>query len=235
MRTRIILCAHGTGSHSGRSAVASLVNSVRTEADEFDVVDAFVDVQQPVLADVLTETDHCRIVVPLMLSHDLATMEVLDAVAVDGDLVRVAEPIGPDWALAEIGAQRLFEAGALPTDSIVMVAPQADGPKTLADLSRAARLLSAVWGGRVHVGVLDGVGTPVDEAIDIAKAYKRRVVVSKYALTSGEASAAMGRLGADVVTAPLLGAGVADPQLVDLVLSRAIGRKRPSELDLASG
>ncbi len=233
MRTRIILCTHGTVSHAGRSAVVSLVNAVRRAATEVAVVDAFLDVQQPLLADVLAESDGPEVVVPLLLSGDEATAAVLRQVGCDHNLVRVTEPIGPNWALAEIGAQRLIEAGAKPSDSIVMVAAHTDGPGALADVRLAARLLSAVWGGRVHIGVLEGVGTPVDEAIDIAKAYKKRVVVSKYALTSGEASAAMGKLGADVVTAPLLGAGVPDARLVSLVIDRVLGRDSLAERSLA--
>ncbi len=223
MRTRIILCAHGTTSHSGRSALSSLVNAVRRESRGHDVVDAFVDVQQPLLADVVGETGGRRVIVPLLLSHDSEADGFLRRAAGD-EMVRVAPAVGPDWVLAEIGVRRLIEAGARPSDSIVMVAPHADGPAALTDIGKAARLLSAVWGGRVHVGVVDGDGTSVEEALDVARAYKKRVVVSMYELASGEGASAIGRLGADVVTAPLLGAGAPDPQLVSLVLARATTR-----------
>lgn len=224
LRTRIILCAHGTTSHSGRSAITTLVNAVRREAIDHEVVDAFVDVQQPLVTEVLGETSGRRVIVPLMLAHDTATDQVLRAASAGDDLVRVAPSLGPDWVLAEIGVRRLIEAGARPADTIVMVAPEADSAMALADIAKGARLLSAVWGGRVHVGVMAGEGTPVAEALDVARAYKRRVVVSQYALTSSESSAAIGRLGADVVTAPLLGSGAPDPRLVTLVMSRATSR-----------
>lgn len=234
MRTRIVLCAHGTTSHRGRSALSSLVNAVRREAVGCDVADAFVDVQQPLLADVLTETSGRRVVVPLMLAHDPETFAALRTATEADELVRVAPAIGPDWVLAEIGVRRLIEAGARTGDTIVMVVPRVDGPRALADVGKAARLLSAVWGGRVHVGVLSGDGTPVEEALDVARAYKRRVVVSMYELVSGEGTAAIGRLGADVVTAPLLDAGAADPQLAALVMNRATTRGSWVEVDAAA-
>jgi hypothetical protein len=113
------------------------------------------------------------------------------------------------------------------------VAPHADGSPALADVSKAARLLSAVWGGPVHVGVVDAVGTPVEDALDVARAHNRRVVVSMYALASGEGASAIGRLGADVVTAPLLGAGAPDPRLVSLALERADVLGAPGEVGSA--
>lgn len=227
------MCSHGTTSHIGRSAIASLVNAVRRQAPACEVVDAFVDVQQPSLADVVAETSGPRVIVPLLLSHDCETARLMNEVAATDPLVRVAPAVGPDWVLAEIGVRRLIEAGAKPSDTIVMVAPHADGSPALADVSKAARLLSAVWGGPVHVGVVDGVGTPVEDALDVARAHNRRVVVSMYALASGEGASAIGRLGADVVTAPLLGAGAPDPRLVSLALERADVLETPGEVGSA--
>lgn len=234
MSTRIIVCGHGTTSHLGRSALASLVNAIRRQAPGCEVVDAFVDVQQPSLADVVAETSGPRVIVPLLLNHDCATAKLMNEVAADDPSVRVAPAMGPDWVLAEIGVRRLIEAGAKPSDTIVMVAPQADGSKALADVSKAARLLSAVWGGPVHVGVVDGVGTAVEDALDVARAHNRRVVVSMYALASGEGASAIGRLGADVVTAPLLGAGAPDPRLVSLALERARVLETPGQVGSAT-
>ncbi|MFS0884658.1 sirohydrochlorin chelatase [Aeromicrobium sp. 179-A 4D2 NHS] len=222
MRTRIIVCGHGTTSIAGRTALSRLVNAVRRQARGYEVVDAFVDVQHPLLPDVVAETPGPRVVVPLLLGHDEAASMLLRSVAASDEMIRIAPPVGPDWVLAEIGVRRLIEAGARPSDTIVLVAPHVNGRRALADVSSAARLLSAVWGGPVHVGVVEGDGTPVDQALDIARAHNQRVVVALYDLAPGEGSARIGRLGADVVTAPLLGADAPDPQLVSLALSRAV-------------
>jgi len=224
MRPRVVLCAHGTSSHLGRAALSSLVNAVRRAAGAYEIADAFVADQHPLLSDVLAESGGRSIVVPVVLSRDVRTAAVLRDAAASSDLVRVTAPVGPDWVLAEIAVGRLIEAGSRPTDTIVMVAPEADGPRALADIGKAARLLSAVWGGPVHVGVVEGIGTPVEQALDVARAHQQRVVVSRYALTSGDPAAGIGRLGADVVTAPLLGSGAPDPRLVSLILARVGAR-----------
>ena len=68
MNRTLILCAHGAESARGRGALAGLVNAVRREAQDLDVVDAFVDVQEPTVAEVVGETSGPRAIVPLMLS-----------------------------------------------------------------------------------------------------------------------------------------------------------------------
>lgn len=230
MKATLILCAQGSASHAGRSSLGALVNAVRREASEYEVVDAFIDIQQPTIADVVHETTGPRVVVPLMLAHDVAVgSDIMEAAHTSED-VKVTAPIGPDWALAEIGVRRLIEAGAKPDDTIVMAAGAVHSDRAVADVGKAARLLSAVWGGRVHVGFMDGVGSPIEDALDVGRAYGKRVVVSMYALTPGTTAGAIGRLGADVVTAPLLGSGPPDPRVVSLILGRAAARGSWSDL-----
>lgn len=221
MNRTLILCAHGSESLAGRSAFAGLVNAVRREARDLDVVDAFIDVQVPLIAEVVADTCGPRAVVPLMLTHGRpVAFDIVQATHLD-HAVTVTAPLGPDWTLAEIGVRRLFEAGARPDDTIVLAADRAGDDRAVGDVGTAARLLSAVWGGRVHVGTLGGPDTPLADAVDVARAYGRRVVVSSYVLTPGAVHDSMGAAGADVVTAPLLDGGPPDPRLVSLVVARA--------------
>lgn len=235
MNRRVVLAAHGSASGSGRAAFARLVNAVRREARELEVVDAFVDVEHPTVADVLAETCGPRTVVPLLLSADAPLRTAVGAPARLDPRVSVTPPLGPDWVLAEIGVQRLIEAGARSDDSIVLAAGRITDTAAVADLGKAARFLSAVWGGRVHLGLLDGPeGGPdlgIGDAIDIARAYGKRVVVSTHLLTEGRAHEQIAAAGADVVTAPLLNTGPPDPRLVALVVARA--RSRASSPDFA--
>jgi sirohydrochlorin ferrochelatase len=220
----LILCAHGTETPRGRAAFAGLVNAVRREAQDLDVVDAFVDVQHPPIADVVRETAGPRAVVPLMLAYDRpVSIDIVQASHLD-TAVTVTAPLGPDWVLAEVGVRRLFEAGARSDDTIVLAADIATDDRAVSDVGKAARLLSAVWGGRVHVGTLGGPDTPLADAVDVARAYGRRVVVSSYLLTPGAVHDRMIEAGADVVTAPLLDGGQPDARLVSLVLDRARSR-----------
>jgi sirohydrochlorin ferrochelatase len=217
----LILCAHGTESSRGRHALAGLVNAVRREAQDLDVVDAFVDVQGPTIAEVVGETSGPRSVVPLMLSYDKpVSVDIVQASHLDPG-VAVTPPLGPDWVLAEIGVRRLFEAGARSHDTIVLAAGAATDERAIADIGKAARLLSAVWGGRVHVGTLGGPDTPLADAVDVARAYGQRVVLSTYLLTPGEVHDQLVAAGADVVTEPFLDGGPPDARIVSLVLARA--------------
>ncbi len=222
-KATLVVCAQGVETHAGRAALASVVQGVRRETREFDVVDAFVGTQHPDVAEVVAQLPGRRVVVPLTLWHDDEVEARLRHLASALPGVTVAAPIGPDWLLAELGVRRLIEAGARPGDSIVLAAGPAGSLRARHDIAKAARLLSAVWGGRVHVAG-DMSGPELAEAIDIARAYQRRVVVSIYALTMSQATSRIGRLGADVVTAPLLSAGAGEPGVISLVLARATAR-----------
>lgn len=224
MNRTLILCAHGAESSKGRHALSGLVNAVRREARGLDVVDAFVDVQEPVIADVVSETSGPRSLVPLMLTYDRPiSVDIVQASHLDHS-VTVTPPLGPDWVLAEVGVRRLIEAGARSHDTIVLAAGTATDDRAVADVGKAARLLSAVWGGRVHVGTLGGPDTPLADAVDVARAYGQRVVLSTYALTPGGVHDDIAAAGADVVTDPFLDGGPPDARIVSLVLARARSR-----------
>ncbi|MGZ5402363.1 MAG: sirohydrochlorin chelatase, partial [Aeromicrobium sp.] len=168
------------------------------------------------------------IIIPLLLSSgDHVSVDIARASDLD-PMVSAVPPLGPDWILAEIGVGRLFEVGAGPDDTIVLASAESASRQALEDVSKAARLLSAVWGGRVHVGSIGGGDTPIAEAVDIARAYGRRVVVSTYLLAPGDFYDRLQGCGADVITAPLLDGGRPDPRLVSLVLARS--RSQTSEL-----
>lgn len=225
LRKTVILCAYGSPTLAGRSALGSLINAVRREAPHFDVVDAYLDTQQPHLTDVIRSVSGPKIVVPLILGYDRAVQQaIVDGLDEPSDDVTLTPPVGPDWVLAELGVRRLIEAGAKPGDTILLAVDDADSDRAMSEVSKAARLLSAVWGGRVHIGAIHGTKAPLADALDVARAYNQRVVVSLYALAATAAANSIGRLGADVVTAPLLNAGLPEPRLIALVLSRINSR-----------
>lgn len=223
MNRTLILCSHGSTSHRGRAALASFVNAVRREAPYLDVVDAFVDVQEPDIDTVVSQTVGPRSIVPLMLTTDRSVAVDIARASHQDPSVSVTPPIGPDWITAEVGVRRLFEAGARPNDTILLAAGAVVGDRASDDVGKAARLLSAVWGGRVHVGTLSDEA-PLAEAVDVARAYGQRVVVSPYVLAPGTAHDHITDCGADVVTEPLLDGQAPDSRLVRLVLARALAR-----------
>lgn len=221
MTETIIACSHGTDHPQGRAAIAGLVGAIRREVHHREVLSAYVDVQEPRIDDVVRSTIGRRIIVPLLLSSGYhVNVDIARATQID-PLVSAVPPLGPDWVLAEIGVRRLIEVGAGPEDSIVLASAGSTEKSGLDDVSKAARFLSAVWGGRVHVGSIGGGDTPIGEAVDIARAYGRRVVVSTYLLAPGKFDDRLQGCGADVITAPLLDGGIPDPRLVNLVLARS--------------
>ena len=210
-------------SGSGRLALDRLVNAVRRESRDGEAIEAVIT-GSPSVAEVLATTLGPRVVVPLLLSSDTPLRTWVREPAAPHLHASVTAPLGPDWALAEMGVQRLIEAGARSDDSIVLAAEAVSGADAVADVCKAARFLSAVWGGRVHVGLLGGPGPPLADAIDIARAYGKRVVIASYVLTEGDAHDAMSAAGADVLTAPLVRAGAPDPRLVALIVARSRAR-----------
>ena len=222
----LFACSSGRSDPAERAALGSLVNAVRRDAPSVDVRDTPVDV-------LATDDSHppVRVAVPLTLTEG---SDVSAALAVahrhDPQLV-VAPALGPDWALAEICVQRLIEAGARKSDTIVLGVAGSDDAAAIEGYSRAARLVSAVWGGPVHIGSIGGRDTPLTDAVDIARAYGRRVVVASYVLTPGRDADMLRHCGADLVTAPLLDGGMPDPRLSALVVTRfhqALGAAAPA-------
>lgn len=226
MRHTLILCAHGTADRRGRAILGGLANAVRRELPTRTIAEAFVaDTEGPGVASVVGATSGPRTIVPLVVLGDVqARAEILAAADLD-PLVTVGAPLGPDWVLAEVGVRRLMEAGARPADTIVLAADRVSDEQSAADVSQAARLLSAVWGGAVHVGTTGGGDVSLGEAMDVARAYGTRVVLMPYLLAPCDALKQMvAEADADVVTAPVLDASAPDPRLVALVCARATSR-----------
>jgi sirohydrochlorin ferrochelatase len=161
-----------------------------------------------------------RVAVPLTLTDGTDVSAALAIAQRHDPTLRVAAPLGPDWAVAEICVQRLIEAGARKDDTIVLGVAGSDDDSAIEGFSRAARLVSAVWGGPVHLGSVGGRDTPLTDAVDIARAYGKRVVVAAYLLTPGRFHDMLRHCGADLVTAPLLDGGVPDHRLSALVVTR---------------
>ena len=211
----LLACSSGHADPAERAALGLLVNAVRRDAPSVDVRDTPVDMLAP--DDDLAPV---RVAVPLALTDGTDVSAALAIARRNDPSLVVAHALGPDWVLAEMCVQRLIEAGARKDDTIVLGVAGASDESAIEGYSRAARLVSAVWGGPVHIGSIGGRDTPLTDAVDIARAYGRRVVVSSYVLTPGRFADMLRHCGADLVTAPLLDGGLPDPRLVGLVVTR---------------
>jgi len=211
----LLVCWSGTTDSTGRAALLTLVNAVRRDAPSVDVRDVAAYTFRP-----QDSWSPVRVAVPLTLTDDTDVAHALATARRHDPTIRIAPALGPDWALAEICVQRLIEAGARKGDTIVLGVDGSDHDAAINGYSRSAQLLSAVWGGPVHVGSVGGRDTPLVDAVDIARAYGGRVVVASYLLTPGRHADALRHCGADLVTAPLLDGGPPDQRLVSLVIAR---------------
>lgn len=213
----VFVCSPATGESGVRPVLGAFVKALRHAVPSLEVRDVPID---HLPADDELEASHPRIVLPLSLTNHGQVAHAVAAECRRDPGLLSARALGPDWVLAEVSVRRLVDAGAHQGDTIVMGVMGSDDPAVIADYSRAAQFLSAVWGGPVHLGSIAGRDTSLGEAIDIARAYGKRVVIASYVLTPGPAADAMRSAGADVVTAPLLDGANPDRRLVNLVVER---------------
>ena len=214
----LVGCSHGTDSAAGRRAIASILADVRRVRPDLDVREAFVDVQQPAVADVVDDAlvTAPAVVVPLLLSVGFHTkVDVTAAVQRPG--AAAAPPLGPDPRLVEILVDRLARVAASRHDAVVLAAAGSSEPAAAEAVEEVARALAERLGRPVAVGYGAGAHPRVPEAVATARATSRgRVVVASYLLAPGYFLDRVLEAGADVVTAPL----APDPRLAELVLDR---------------
>ncbi|WP_367882060.1 nitrite reductase small subunit NirD [Rathayibacter oskolensis] len=228
-RTALVAASHGTSDDDGRRAVAALVEAVRRANPAVDVLDSFVDVQQPDVPAVLgtLEPGRAAVVVPLLLSAGYHVHVDLAEAATEAERpVRVSGALGPDPRLARVLARRLREAGLADGDRVVLAAAGSSDAGAVDDCWTTGRLLAAELGREVAVSFISAAEPRVPEAVAAERAAHAgaRVVVATYLLAPGYFAGLAASAGADLTSAPLLTA--VDPparELVDIV-SELFGR-----------
>jgi sirohydrochlorin ferrochelatase len=221
----LVACAHGTRDVAGRQAVRALVAAVAAARPGGQVREAFVDVQEPAVADVVREvTDAGRpaVVVPLLLSTGYH-VDVDIRAAVQGRTAVAAPALGPDDRLTMLVRERLRESGVSGRDVLVLAAAGSSDPAAAEAVAAVAKALRANHFGPVTIGYAAAARPTVAEAVAVARGEHpgQRVAIASYLLAPGHFHGLLHRAGADVVTGPLLGSeGAPDTRLVDLVLAR---------------
>lgn len=216
----LIACSHGTRSERGAAAVSALVDAVRISSG-LEVVPTWVDVQEPALPEVAAWlADRPAVVVPLLLSAGYHVHHDIAGVVARRPAHVAAAPLGPHDAVTEVLVSRLHEEGLAPDDVVVLGASASSDPRALADLRATARELSLRLDRDVALGHVGHCGTPLADVVAAVRRPGRRVLVASHLLAPGHFHDALGRTGADVVTAPLLDERTPDERLVRLVLER---------------
>lgn len=219
MTISLIATSHGTSVPAARTAITALVDAVRAKAPHLDVREAFVDVQDPPVAQALDAVEGPAVVVPLLLAPGFH-VHVDIGQAVDRPTAEAARTLGPDRRLTDQLLTRLAQAGATHHDVIVLGAAGSTNRAAARSVDATARMLGSAWGSPVPVGYVGGSGTPIEEIVRDVGTAGRRVVVASYLMAPGYFYDKLTRCGAHTVTRPLLDGSDVDPGMVSLVLDR---------------
>lgn len=230
----MIACAHGTSSAQGAAEVNALRADIAALRPGLDVREAYVDVQQPDLVDVVAglPEGESAVVVPLLLSVGYHVKVDIARAVKSRPGSAAAAPLGPDPRLAALLDQRLREAGVTDNDVIVLAAAGSSNPNAAASVEellgqlrelRSNRMVAA-YGASAKPSVPDAVAMLREEleggagagesagAVDVGG----RVVIASYLLAPGYFHDQLAKAGADVVTEPLL----PSPVLAEIALER---------------
>ena len=237
----MIACAHGTSSSQGAAEVNALRAAIAELRPGLDVREAYVDVQQPDLVDVVAGLPEGEpaVVVPLLLSVGYHVKVDIARAVNSRPGSAAAAPLGPDPRLAQLLDQRLREAGATDNDVIVLAAAGSSNPSAAVSVEellgqlrelRSNRMVAA-YGASAQPSVPDAVAMLREElaggagagesagAVDVGG----RVMIASYLLAPGFFHDQLGKAGADVITEPLLPSRV----LAEIALDRydaAVGK-----------
>lgn len=220
----LIGCSHGTADLAGRATVQALLADVARARPDLDVREAFVDVQQPEVADVVADAlagvpaDVPVVVVPLLLSGGFH-VHVDIAASVAGTRAVAAGPLGPDPRLVDLLEQRLVEAGAEDRDAVVLAAAGSSDVRAAAAVEEVVAALGTRRTGPVTVGFGSASDPRVPQAVAAARDAAPagvRVVIASYLLAPGFFHDRLLMAGADLVTRPL----GPDARLTRIVLDR---------------
>ena len=222
MTASLVLCAHGTRDPLGRETVRAVVAAVAVRLPEATVLEAYVDVHGPELAEVVAGLPVGErvsgVVVPLLLAGGYHVhVDIAQAVAGRPDVV-ATPALGPDDRLVEVVLDRLRASGAEQGCAVVLAPAGSSDARAQADSAVVAERLAQRWGGPVTVGYAAGPVPSVADAVRTARAEPGGgpVAVASYLLAPGFFQQRLEESGADVVTGPL----APDDRIVEVVVER---------------
>jgi sirohydrochlorin ferrochelatase len=180
----MIACAHGTSNAQGAAEVNALRDAIAALRPGLDVREAYVDVQQPDLVDVVAGLPGApgapgggggdaadggpaasAVVVPLLLSVGYHVKVDIARAVKSRPGTLAAAPLGPDPRLAALLDQRLREAGVTDNDAIVLAAAGSSNPNAAVSVEKLARQLGALRSNRIVAAYGASAKPSVPEAV----------------------------------------------------------------------
>ena len=237
--TVLLGVAHGSKDEASQQVVRDLLVAVEQRRPGLRTHAAFIDNAPPSIASAISELAGDAVtdvaVVPLLLtpaSHsktDVAGSVQAARAEHPGVRFRYGRPIGPHPALVDVLAQRLTEAGARPSDPVVVVANGALDPDANAQVAATARLLYERAGFvSVDIAFASATTPTLPEVLDrLLRLGAVRAAVSQYFLGPGRLPTAIAQQavtpGLEVVVSEPLGAHEAIAALVLERFDEALG------------
>ncbi|WP_418909694.1 sirohydrochlorin chelatase [Arthrobacter antioxidans] len=215
----LIACSHGTDNAQGRREIDAVRAGIMALCPEVEVREAYVDVQEPDLVDVVAALPAGRpaVIVPLLLSVGYHVKVDIARAAASRPGTVSALPLGPDPRLARVLQQRLTEAGVDDADAVVLAAAGSSDACAAEDVAEVQAVLAELRTGRVRAGFGSKAVPSVPDAVAARRAEsEQRVAVASYLLAPGYFHDQLAKAGADVVSAPLL----PSPLIAEIALSR---------------
>jgi sirohydrochlorin ferrochelatase len=211
--TSLVTVAHGTRNLDGNE-ISRTIAVAAGERLGVPTSASFVELSEPLFADVIAAATEPTVVVPLLLSTGFhMRTDLPEAVATASVPVVLGAPLGPDPLLAQAQVARLLEAGATAGQRVVLVAAGSTDEAATCDQMAAVALLSRAWNGPVELATLSGHGTRPAEVVRNGDA------VSPYLLSPGFFHDRVRRESPDgAVVAEVIGA---HELVVELVVRRA--------------
>lgn len=181
----MIACAHGTSNAQGAAEVNALRDAIAALRPGLDVREAYVDVQQPDLVDVVAGLPQApgdqapgdgagggeggpapsAVVVPLLLSVGYHVKVDIARAVKSRPGTLAAAPLGPDPRLAALLDQRLREAGVTDNDAIVLAAAGSSNPNAALSVEKLAEQLGALRSNRIEPAYGASAKPSVPEAV----------------------------------------------------------------------
>ena len=231
-----ILASHGTDNKAGAEAIAALVSAVAAATNEVEVLEAFVDVQNPdvptVLANALTAGRREIVIAPLLLAtgyhvrKDIADAAIEALVDNPSSHIRIVPALGPDTRLVEVLVQRLHEVGYEAEDLVVLTVAGSSDPCAQDESHLVQLMLEKQLGHKVELAFLSAAEPKLKDLVPKLKFQnpRKRVVVATYLLADGYFAAVTKKAGAHLVAEPLLATnGEVPAQLISVVQDRIAG------------
>ncbi|MHA7175289.1 sirohydrochlorin chelatase [Arthrobacter sp. Sr24] len=203
--TVMIACAHGTDNAEGQRRINQLRADIAALRPGLTVLEAYVDVQEPALPDVVAALAPGvqAVVVPLLLTVGFhVQVDIADAVASRSNTL-AAVPLGPDPRLAKLLDERL---GELPDGwGIVLAAAGSSRPEAAEPIEVLAADLAVRRPERIMAAYGSSARPSVPEAVEQLRVEGvAGVAVASYLLAPGYFHDQLSLAGADCVAPPLL-------------------------------